>query len=240
MSSIDSNVVLLTCARTAQARRLPLNGRRSARELAGVPSVSVPERPDRSTLDPVLAEHDPRRIVVAGEDADLAAVLVRLLRTDRLHIEVAYLPATRTPATRAWGLPHGAAAAVAARHGVARAAPLYRDDSGGVLTGRAEVRDLYGECYCDETLVLRGAAPWLVVTPGPDGLAVAAARRNRTPDGRTRAVAPFAPDGMGSAVGRAVQVGGEPMTVTSDGVAHPRPVRRWTWFRHTADWLLVR
>jgi hypothetical protein len=25
-----------------------------------------------------------------------------------------------------------------------------------------------------------------------------------------------------------------------DGVAHPRPVPRWTWYRHTDDWLLVR
>jgi hypothetical protein len=25
-----------------------------------------------------------------------------------------------------------------------------------------------------------------------------------------------------------------------DGVAHPRPVRRWTWYRHTADLRLVR
>jgi hypothetical protein len=25
-----------------------------------------------------------------------------------------------------------------------------------------------------------------------------------------------------------------------DGVAHPRPMERFTWFRHTADWLLVR
>jgi hypothetical protein len=28
--------------------------------------------------------------------------------------------------------------------------------------------------------------------------------------------------------------------VLLDGVAHPRPVRRWSWYRHTGDWLLVR
>jgi len=25
-----------------------------------------------------------------------------------------------------------------------------------------------------------------------------------------------------------------------DGLAHPRPVTRWAWYRHAADWLLVR
>lgn len=49
-----------------------------------------------------------------------------------------------------------------------------------------------------------------------------------------------APAGRGSAVGRAVQVGCLPATVVSDGVTHPRQVERFTWYRHTADWLLVR
>ena len=44
-------------------------------------------------LDPVLADLDPRRLIVMGTDADLAAVLLRLLRSDRLDIELAYLPA---------------------------------------------------------------------------------------------------------------------------------------------------
>jgi hypothetical protein len=25
-----------------------------------------------------------------------------------------------------------------------------------------------------------------------------------------------------------------------DGLVHPRAVTRWAWYRHTADWLLVR
>jgi hypothetical protein len=37
-----------------------------------------------------------------------------------------------------------------------------------------------------------------------------------------------------------VQVGGRPATVIADGVAHPRPLERRTWYRHTEDWLLVR
>ena len=119
-----------------------------------MPTATVPSRPGRAELDPLLAEHDPRRLIVAGSDADLAAVLVRLLRTDRLDIEVAYLPVRRSAATAAWRLATGAAAATAAVHAPARPVPLIRDDGGGVLVGRGEIRTPRGECYSDETLVL--------------------------------------------------------------------------------------
>lgn len=202
--------------------------------------VTLPSLPDRTAVDPVLAEHEPRRVVVAGTDADLAAVLLRLLRTDRLGVEVAYLPSTRSAAAAAWGLPTGAAARTLALTGRASPVPLVRDDAGGVLVGRAEIHGLRGECYCDNVLVLRGSARRLVVTPGPAGIAVRAGWTGRPPDGSVRPVPPRAPGGRGSAVGRAVQVGCEPASVVSDGVPHPRQVPRWTWYRHTADWLLVR
>jgi hypothetical protein len=234
----DSDVVLLTCSE--QARRLPVHVSRPDPRLAALPSVALPARPGPADLDPVLAQHAPRRVVVAGTDADLAAVLVRLLRTDRLGVEVAYVPHRRSPATVAWGLPTGAAAAALALDGAAAPVPLARDDSGGVLVGRGEVHDVRGECYCDAALVLRGAARRIVVVPGPDGLAVRAGWSGRSPDGRVRPVSQRAPGGTGSAVGRAVQVGCEPATVITDGVAHPRPVPRWTWYRHTEDWRLVR
>jgi hypothetical protein len=233
VSTIDSTMVLLACSDIGQASRLPVNS-------SGVPVVALPALPDRTAIDPVLAEHEPRRVLVAGTDADLAAVLVRLLRTDRLAVEVAYLPSGRSAAATAWGLPTGANAARLALTGAASSVPLVRDDGGGVLVGRAEIQDLVGECYCDNVLVLRGSARRLVVSPGPDGIAVRAGWTGRTPDGRVRAVPARAPRGRGSAVGRAVQVGCEPATVLSDGVAHPRQVPRWTWYRHTEDWLLVR
>src|ERR1700754_216977 len=129
VSSIDSTVVLLTCSDDEQARPLPVN---SSCLGAGVPAVAVPSRPDRTVLDPVLAEHDPRRVVVAGTDADLAAVLTRLLRTDRLGVEVASLPARRSAATAAWGLPVGERARNLALTGTASPVPLARDDAGGV------------------------------------------------------------------------------------------------------------
>jgi hypothetical protein len=240
VSTIDSNVVLLSCSDEGQARRLPDHVSRPRDDLAALPVAVLPARPDRTAVDPVLAEHEPRRVLVSGTDADLAAVLVRLLRTDRLDVEVAFLPAGRSPAAAAWSLPTGAAAVDLALTGTATGVPLVRDDSGGVLVGRGEIADVNGECYCDDALVLRGGARRLVVAPGPDGIAVRAGWSGRAPDGRARPVPPLAPKGHGSAVGRAVQVGCEPTTVVVDGVAHPRPVPRWTWYRHTSDWLLVR
>jgi hypothetical protein len=235
--SIDSKNVLLRCAREAPARRFLVHGSRPPAWPDGVPTVDLPARPDRAAFDPVLAL-EPRRVIVEGSDAALAAVLVRLLRAERLDVEVAFVPDRGSAAARAWGLPTGAAASALALDGTAAAVPLVRDDSGGVLAGRGEIAALHGECYCDETLVLRGSTPRLTVVPGPDGIGVRAGRRD--PDGVTRPVAPMAATGQGSALGRAVQIGGEPMTVVADGVAHPRPVKRWTWFRHTSDWLLVR
>ncbi|OZM83002.1 hypothetical protein CFP66_09105 [Pseudonocardia sp. MH-G8] len=217
-----------------------MHGSRRADSLAALPVVALPARPDRATLDPVLAEHRPRRVVVSGTDAALAAVLLRLLRTDRLGTEVAYLPQAPSPATAAWGLPTGAHAATLAVEGKASRVPLVRDDSGGVLVGRGELHDVRGECYCDDVLVLRGPARRLVVTPGPEGISVRAGWSGRAPDGRTRPVSSRATSGTGSSRGRAVQVGFEPNTVIVDGVAHPRAVPRWTWYRHTDDWLLVR
>jgi hypothetical protein len=227
-NTLDAGPVLLTCGDPS-----PHNG---SRALAGLPTVVLPSCPGREELDPVLRDLTARRLVVAGTDADLAAVLLRLLRRERLDVEVAYVPRGRSAAARVWGLPRDPAAL--ALDGVAAPVPLIRDDVGGVLVGRAAVR-LRGEAYCDETLVLRGAAQ-VVVAPGVDGIAVRASRTGRAPDGRTRAVPPRAPAGRGSAVGRAVQLGGEAFTPVLDGVPHPRTVTRWAWYRHTADWLLVR
>jgi hypothetical protein len=229
VAPFDPELMLLACPDA----ELPDNG--SPR-----PIIRLPARPGREDLDPLLAERVPRRVAVAGTDADLAAVLVRLLRTERLDVELAFLPVTGSAAARAWGLPTGPTAVELAASGTAGPVPLVRDDGGGVLVGRGEVRDLTGECYCDETLVLRGRARRLVVVPGPAGIAVRAGWSGRDPDGGLRPVPPTAARGHGSARGRAVQVGGRPATVVEDGVPHPRPLPRRTWYRHTADWLLVR
>ncbi|MDQ3579950.1 MAG: hypothetical protein M3443_20605 [Actinomycetota bacterium] len=188
----------------------------------------MPAQPDSQALDAVLTEHDPARVVVAGTDADLAAVVRHLFVADRLDLEVGYLPASRrSAAAAAWGLPtHAATALRAVTDGRAESVPLIRDDSGGVLLGRGELRDVDGEAYCDSMLVLRGRAWELVATPGTAGVSVVVrsgwAQRARR------------------ATGRAVQVGCEPTTVVVDGVEHPQQVKRWTWYRHTTDLLLVR
>ncbi|HEY2203797.1 MAG TPA: hypothetical protein VGH99_04880 [Pseudonocardia sp.] len=191
----------------------------------------VPARPGREDVDPLLASLAPTRLVVAGDDADLAAVVLRLMRTERLAgTEVAYLPADAGSAVAdTWALPTGpsAAAALAVR-GEPDRVPLVRDDAGGVLLGRGEIRPMRGVVYCDEHLVLRGQAARLEVTPlAPVGVDVRA--RGVGWLGRVRA-----------AHGRAVQVGCVSATVLLDGVPHPRPVTRWTWYRHTEDLRLVR
>jgi hypothetical protein len=248
----DGSVVLLTCTDDPSET----GGARSW--IADLRAVTVPARPGRADVDPLLAG-PVRRIVIAGTDADLAAVLVRLLRRDRLDVELAYLCADRRSlAARIWGLPHGSAAVDLAHDGAARAAPLVRDDAGGVLVGRGEIRGtagpVHGEAYCDGLLALRGSARRLLVTPwahaaassggiaepAPPGVAVRASRWGASPNGRLRPVPPEARTGRGAAVGRAVQVGCLPATVVHDGITHPRPVTRWAWYRHVTDWLLVR
>ena len=64
-----------------------------------------------------------RRVLVVGSDADLAAVLTRLLRADRLDVEVAYATSAR-----------GARRAV---NGAAQRVPLIRDETGTVIVGSA-------------------------------------------------------------------------------------------------------
>ena len=199
-------------------------------------ALAVPARPGRDDLATALGTPGLSRLVVAGTDADLAAVVLRLLRTERLaEVAVAYLPAAgwsgRSSGVAAvWGLPTepGAAALLAVR-GEPEPVPLVRDDVGGVLLGHGELHPVRGVVYCDDQLVLRGQAGRLHAIPAvPDGVGVRVARIGVL---GLRTV---------SAVGRAVQVGCLSATVVSDGVEHPRPVTRWTWYRHTEPLRLVR
>ncbi|CAA9439959.1 MAG: hypothetical protein AVDCRST_MAG66-3880, partial [uncultured Pseudonocardia sp.] len=104
--SVGSEAVLLVCG---DQERLPLHGRRRAPAVPGVPVVALPARPERAEVDAVLVG-GPRRVIVQGTDADLAAVVLRLLRTERLGIEVAHLPAGRSAVATLFGLPPGRAA----------------------------------------------------------------------------------------------------------------------------------
>src|ERR1700740_2454932 len=75
------------------------------------PLTDLPtHRPDRAA-DIDAASGRCRPLVFVGADADLATVLTRLLRADRLDVEVAYAPPRRTRATRIYRVPAGPRAA---------------------------------------------------------------------------------------------------------------------------------
>ncbi len=122
-----------------------LFGRRLPRPLAGLPIVS---------LDDI---EGCRRVIVVGSEADLAAVLTRLLRAERLDVEVAHATNTRT--------------ARGAMSGVARRIPLIRDETGTVIVGAAQwvgsppETMLHGEAVVDDTVLFDGDVPGVRIEP---------------------------------------------------------------------------
>ncbi len=190
---------------------------------------TVGPRPGK-TVDPLLTG----RVLAVGDDADLAAVALRLLRKNLLAtVELAYATVAPTPVTRLHGLPTGPGAVTLACSGNAADVPLVRDDVGGVLLGLGELGPItHGTVYVDEHRVLRGSADRLCVVPDPGkGLAVTVRQR--------RVAGVFGPRPT-TTPGRAVQIGMAPTTVRSDGREHPRPMDRWTFYRHTEPLRLVR
>lgn len=191
--------------------------RRLPRSLRGLPVVD----------DADAAEY--WRLIVVGSDADLGAVLTRLLRADRLDVEVAFVSQRRSAATGAYRLPAGWRAARRAQGGSAQRVPLIRDETGSVIVGAAEWRpageapQLHGEAVVDDTTLFDGdvAAVRIEPTAALPGL------RARVAGGRW-------------VTGRAAQLGTTGATVIRDGVPAARPVRRSTFYRHIEGWLLVR
>jgi hypothetical protein len=180
---------------------LLFGGRRLPRGLRDLPVVSLDEVPDC------------RRVVVVGSDADLAAVLTRLLRMDRLDVEVGHV-------RRPWH-------ARRARTGKAERVPLIRDETGSVIAGAAEWRGdpLRGEAVVDDTVLFDGEVTGIRIEPSQTMPGLRAAVLGKGP---RRWVA-----------GRAVQLGTDGALVVRDGVPAPRPVRRSTFYRHTEGWLRV-
>ncbi|ORW48193.1 peptidase M50 [Mycobacterium parmense] len=193
--------------------------------LRGWPTLQVRDVTD---LDDAIGRY--RRLVVVGADADLAALLTRLLRAGRLDVEVAYAPPRPTRATRAYRLPAGRRAARRAVRGSARRVTLVRDDTGSVVVGRAawmppdERRTVHGEAVVDDTVLFDGEVAAVLVEPtlAPPGL------RARVGGLWHRWVA-----------GRAAQLGCTGVTVVRDGRAAPRAARRSTFYRNIEGWLLV-
>ena len=209
----------------------------------GTAWTDVPAEPGKDAVDPLLPE-GAGHVLVHGTDADFAAVVLRLLRRNRLtDLCVGYVPAAGSPAAELWGLsPNDVRPALRP----ALPVPLIRDDTGGVLVGRAEIAPITGQVYCDDERVLHGRARRLRVSPDPDagpvptpaadplavevdpaedGILVTAQRRFR---------------GDSCARGRAVQASFETAPVLRNGVAHPRPLDKQSWYRHTEDLLLAR
>jgi hypothetical protein len=205
--------------------------------------VAVPRRPGRADVDPLLDRPElagPGRLVVAGGDDDLAAVLVRLLRRERLDVPVAFLPASPSGAATVWGVPADPRRALElARDGAAAPAPLVRDDRGGVVVGAHRVGAFDGVVYCDEQEVLRGAAAGLVVRPDPDGGPAESGGVTVVVTGPRR-LGGLRRGAERGARGRAATIGCRPAPLWRDGVAEDRPIERRSWYRHTADWTLVR
>ncbi|MET0475894.1 MAG: peptidase M50 [Mycobacterium sp.] len=173
---------------------------------------------DVVTADDVDAV-DGGRVIVLGTHADLSLVLTRLLRSDRLDVEVAF--------------PSGARHARRARSGRARRVPLIRDETGTVITSAAfwlptegNARTIEGEAVVDDTVLFDGEVAGVCIEPIA---AMPGLRARVTGRGWRRWV-----------TGRAAQLGTTGALVMRDGVAAPRPVRRSTFYRHTTGWLSVR
>lgn len=198
-----TDVVVLRFAR----RSLP-------RPLAGLPVVAVDEPTE------VDATLDARRVIVLGAHADLAVVLSRLLRTDRLDVEVGFVP-------RRW-------AARRARTGPARRVPLIRDESGTVLVRSAlwlpagDSATIKGEAVVDDMVLFDGEATGVRVEP------------TSTMPGLRASVLTSRMRPRRWVTGRAAQLGTTGALVVRDGTPTGRPVKRSTFYRNTQGWLAVR
>jgi hypothetical protein len=160
-----------------------------------------------------------QRLVVLGTHRDLALVLTRLMRAERLDVEVAHV-------RRPWQ-------AMSARTAAAVRIPLVRDETGTVVTqaacwlppeGRRTVR---GEAVVDDERLFDGDVPGVRIEPIP----VMPGLRARVLTGRLRPARWIS--------GRAVQLGTTGAVVVRDGDQAPRQVRRSTFYRHTEGWLRV-
>lgn len=212
--------------KTPSAAVLAFGDRPLPGALAGLSVLSVDEVP--GTFG---------RLIVLGNDADLAAVLSGLMRADRLDVEVGYVPRRRSFATRVYRVPTGQRAARRARHGVAHRVPLIRDETGTVLVGRAswlpadERQSIHGEAVVDDTVLFDGDAAGADIEPtlSLPGLRVALHGRGPLHSWLRRWTS-----------GRAAQLGTTGARVLRDGVPAPRTMRRSTFYRHVEGWLLVR
>lgn len=220
--------ITVICCRPDRAAAEADNTVRAALARCGSLDVTFTGRRPGKEIDVLLAG----RLLVLGDDADLAAVVLRLLRTERLaSVIVAFASDVSTAVTDLWSLPLGAAAVDLALGGDPDLVPIVRDDVGGVLLGIASMSPIQGTVYVDENKVLSGGAAHLLIEPDTDkGLAVTVVPRRLIGFGRRSR----------TFKGRAVQIGTVATTVISDGRPFDRKMDRWTFYRHTDPLRLVR
>ena len=73
---------------------------------SGSVAHEIPATPGKSDVDPIVKGMTDGHLVVHGSDADLAAVVLRLLRTERLDVPVGYVPVDPgSRVARLWRLP---------------------------------------------------------------------------------------------------------------------------------------
>ncbi len=200
-----------------------------AARLGDVPLAHAGPRPGKAEIDPLLGEYD--RLVVLGADADLAAVVARLMRRELLPgVSVGFV-ATESGSRAAahWRLPADPDEAFAlAWKGHDTEIALVRDDTGGVLLGHATLRHVKGQAYCDEQVAFDGEVSGIEVTPNESGVTARITRGRLLKRSSTYR-------------GRAFQLGCVPTSsLVTEGVPNEREIKRRTWYRHTVDLRAVR
>lgn len=206
--------------------------------LASLPVTPIPREPQRADFDEAFVTLDNvahPRLIILGDDRALAAALTRLMRTERLHIELAFVPDPGSAAAKAYNLESGSTAAKIALFGIAEPTPLIRDDSGHAIVGSVTARGpdggaIVGEAYVDNTRLFTDSATGIEVAPTPEAPGLKARLLRRRKLGLPRKWVN----------GRAAQIGAEAVVLTRDGAANPSPRTRASIYRHHEDWLLVR
>ncbi|WP_408929663.1 hypothetical protein ACKFR8_07645 [Corynebacterium axilliensis] len=242
---------------------LPEDPTPSLDDIAAQPNVRHLGKPAPAPQAQYLRE--PLRVIVAGSDAALSAVLTRIMRGDYLWAEVGFVPTTgaSTAATN-WGLPEDPAAAWAlALDGAVKPVPLIRNDAGLAVAGSATIAEwtnepITGEIIVDDAVLLRADRDrhtfGAKLVPMVEDPGILAAKAVSPVDGKTNASKrkrgllsflrtdpePGQLDPDSVLTGRAVQAGGPQLRVSVDGESAKRPVTRVTFYRHLRDLQVVR
>ena len=252
----------LTAVDEAARAVLPVDPTPGLDEIAKRPDVDHLGAPERAPQEP----KEVLRVVVCGTDAALSAVLTRLMRSDRMWVEVGYVPVDPgSPAAANFGLPPDSLDALAlALGGRVHPTPLIRDDSAVAVAGSATVScfdpaaEMTGEVIVDDDILLNHRAgrrsprtglygARLVPMLDAPGIAAVVADSPLEPvrggftDRILRRARPSGTvDPTTLRTGRALQAGGPDLRITVDGVTRPRPAERVTFYRHLRDLQIVR